>query len=113
MLAKDTIQERRQHERRPLRVHAAIAFSATQIFEVKTYDIGLGGVGVIADVELKPGAELFVRIPLPAMPDIVIIETRAKVAYSILGNDMEGFRIGLRFLNLDANASSALRQFLK
>ena len=113
MTAPQTLQERRLHERHPLRAHAAIAFSPTQIFEVKTFDISLGGVGIIADLNLKLGTALFVRIPLPVMPKTVFIETRAEVTYSALANDMQGFRIGLRFLELDANATSSLRQFLK
>ena len=113
MSTPHTAANRRQYERHALKVTAAIALSSTQIIEVRTIDISLGGIGIIVQVNLPSATVLAIRIPLPSPKGVSVIETRAEVTYSVLASDVKGFKVGLRFLDLDASATAALIQFLK
>jgi c-di-GMP-binding flagellar brake protein YcgR len=110
--------ERRQHERRTLRVAAQLKLtdaSATgaRPMDVRTLDISLGGMGVVTPVNLRSGVTLTISFTLPARSKgITPIQARVQVMHSILGRDEGGFKIGLRFLAADNATNAAIREYL-
>ncbi len=81
--------------------------------DVRTLDISLGGMGVVAPVNLRSGITLTVQFTLPARSKgMTPVQARVQVTHSILGRDEGGFKIGLRFLGVDNNTTAAIREFL-
>lgn len=104
--------ERRAHDRRPLRVSAHVLLPGSQPFEVRTLDIGLGGMGIVASANPKPGTSFAIQFTLPAKAghNPAPLQVKVKVANSVL--DHGGFKIGLQFLALEPAIERILRQFL-
>lgn len=110
--------ERRQHERRTLRVSAQLRLTdasttGTKPMDVRTIDISLGGMAVVAPVNLRTGVTLTINFTLPARSKgITPVQARVQVMHSILGRDEGGFKIGLRFLGTDNATNASIREFL-
>lgn len=107
------LSERRAHDRRPLRIVAHVLLPNDQAFEVRTLDIGAGGMGILASANPKPGTSFAIQFTLPAKAghQAAPLQLKVKVANSIL--DHGGFKIGLQFLALDAGTERVLRHFLQ
>lgn len=106
--------ERRQHERRYLRTVATVVLGPVQTFEVRTVDISAGGMAVVAAANPQPGTTFTIRVPLSFPHEgVVVVETRAQVMHSVLASDEQGFKIGLRFVSLEAAAASTILRYLK
>jgi c-di-GMP-binding flagellar brake protein YcgR len=106
-------QDRRQQERRALRGAATVVLSPTQAFEVRTVDVSLGGMAIIALANPRPGTAFSIRFNLPAKSGAAVaIETRALVLHSVLASDGQGFKIGLRFVGPSDATSREIRRYL-
>jgi len=105
--------DRRAHDRRPLRIAARVLLPNDQSFEVRTLDIGAGGMGIVAGANPKPGTTFAIQFNLPAKTGPATpLQVRVKVANSVLGGDQGGFKIGLQFLALDPVSERVIRQFV-
>lgn len=105
--------DRRQTERRPLRTSATLLLPGGQTFTVQTLDISLGGIGILAPANPRPGTRLSIRVSLPARPaGLYVFDAGVEVAHSILGRDEGAFKVGLRFVSLDSRGQSAIRHFI-
>ena len=105
--------ERRAHDRRPLRIVAHVLLPGAQAFEVRTLDIGAGGMGIVASANPKPGTSFAIQFTLPPKggAQAAPLQLKVKVANSIL--DQGGFKIGLQFMDLQPAIERVLRQFLQ
>ncbi len=105
-------QDRRVHDRRPLRVSARVLLPNDQAFEVRTLDIGAGGMGIVAGANPKPGTTFGVQFTLPAKGNAgaVPLQLKVKVAHSVL--DAGGFKIGLQFVGLEPAIERVIKQYL-
>lgn len=82
--------------------------------EVRTTDISIEGLGIVAAVNPRPGTGFTVQFMLPMQAmGAVPIEVNVKVANSVLAGSESGFKIGLKFVNPDAKTQAVLKQFLK
>jgi c-di-GMP-binding flagellar brake protein YcgR len=107
-------RERRQSERVAFRGIAQLLVTGHPPLEVRTIDIGLGGIGGVVSGNLPANLACTVRVAIPMRPGgPVTIELRACVVHSILSGNEGGFKIGLQFVHLPASAESALKEFLR
>jgi c-di-GMP-binding flagellar brake protein YcgR len=106
--------DQRKHERRLYRTTARILFSATQVVEVRTTDVSMGGMGIVASANPKNGTTFNIHVLLPVKPEGVMpLEARVEVVHSVLASDEGGFKIGLEFKQLSAAAETALKRFFE
>lgn len=105
--------ERRAHDRHPLRTSATLQFASGPPQAARTLDIGRGGMGIVAGLNPPLGTELEVRLRLPVRPKgNAELVARARVVNSVLAGSEDGFRLGLQFSAMDAEAKSVLARFL-
>jgi len=104
--------DRRASDRRPLRVSARVLLPNDQSFDVRTLDIGAGGMGIVAGANPRPGTSFAIQFTLPAKANQgpMPLQVKVKVANSVL--DHAGFKIGLQFLALEPAMERVIRQFL-
>lgn len=83
----------------------------TTVLEGKAIQISSGGVGLLLGRSVREGEVGFVRVNAYINGAPVRLEARASVACCACVG-MEGFRISLRFLELDDEAQDALDKLL-
>lgn len=106
-------KEKRQHERRILRTDATLQLPGQPGFQVRTSDISMGGLGIVAAANPPPGLVCRLSLVLPSSDGGgVRIEVTAKVAHSVYGSRSGGFQIGMVLLNVSAAANSAIVDYL-
>ena len=109
-----TGRERRQFERVAFRGIAYLIVAGHPPLEVRTFDIGLGGIGIVASGNPPANLSCTVRVAIPVRPcGTATIELRANVVHSILSGNEDGFKIGLQFVHLPASAESTIKEFLR
>lgn len=109
-LPKTSISDRRAHERHAIRTAAQISLPNGRLVPARTLDVGVGGAGVVCDLNLPVGTALAVRMKLPARPSgSVVFEASAVTKNCTFSNSDDGFRLGLEFESLSAAAMDALK----
>lgn len=110
--------ERRQYERRVLHTTAKLFLSDSEQDSkrpmlVRTSDVSIGGLAVVAPVNLKKDVMLVVRFAVPVrnLPAADLF-LHVQVMHSVLARDVDGFKVGLRFINIDAKSQDILREFV-
>lgn len=96
-------EERREFERRKVKVEISFDKGGQIVETASTRDIGLGGLYITTDVEAKVGEVLSVAIEFP--------EGRFEAAGSIVYVD-KGQGFGVRFQNLSQESEKILRKAL-
>jgi PilZ domain len=113
MSSTPPIQNKRQHERRILRATALLLLSGQPALEVRTSDISLGGLGIVAGANPPPNLICRLSVPLPlTIGGARRIDVVGKVAHSVFSSRDGGFKIGLVFQNPSADALSAITDYL-
>ncbi|MBK7353582.1 MAG: PilZ domain-containing protein [Nitrosomonas sp.] len=106
--------EKRTHERVTLRTQAIILLPDRKTIKVRTLDIALGGMAIVADGNPNPGVTFNIQLTIPLRADILpLFEAKVRVAHSVLSGREGGFKIGLQFIELSDAAESVLKQFLE
>lgn len=109
-LPRANLSDRRAHDRHPFRTAAQLVLADGRELPARTLDLGKGGAGVVADLNLAVGTAMKVRMRLPARPSgSTSFECRATVANCTLAGSDGGFRIGLEFISPDAAALAAIK----
>ncbi len=109
-LPRANLSDRRAHDRHPFRTSARLVLADGRELPARTLDLGKGGTGVVADINLAVGTALKVRMRLPARPSgSAAFEALATVANCALAGSEGGFRIGLEFVSLDAASLAAIK----
>ncbi len=106
--------ERRQHERKSLRSSAQLVLPNQAPLEVRTVDLSVGGMGVVAAANLAPRLTCLVRVVVPLKPKgVTVIEAQAQVAHGVLSSSHAGFLVGLQFVGISAATAAAIKQFMQ
>jgi len=106
-------EERRKTERKSLRTSATVILGQAQAFEVRALDLSIGGMAIVAQANPKPGMVLAIRFMLPLKPvGYTLFEAQARVVHSVFSSAESGFKVGLSFIGLSAEASAAVRAYL-
>jgi c-di-GMP-binding flagellar brake protein YcgR len=100
--------------RRYLRTQAVVRFDGNRSLLVQTLDISADGISVVAPENLQPGTVFEIRPRLPQKQGgITKIQSRATVAYTVLSSAVDGFKVGLRFVEISASTAAAIQSYLK
>jgi len=100
---------RRVHARKVLRSTATVTLPGAPPREMRTWDLGLDGMSLVAPRPISPGTRCTVALTLPG--DAVERSLTAKSVYSSLMGP-EGFKVGMVFTALDPAAEAAIRAFV-
>jgi c-di-GMP-binding flagellar brake protein YcgR len=106
--------ERREHERKPLRMEAHLLPPGQPRFSVRLIDISEGGLRMACSVNPPLMSVSVIRMPVPS-PDRTaasLIEARVQIINSIYTQAEDGFRVGLKFLDLPAATQKIIADFL-
>lgn len=106
------MSERRGSLRKSLRTIATVHV-AGQTVRVRTMDISVGGMAIVAAVNPPPGMTFELEFDLLIGSRVVTIRAKAQVMHSVLSSAESGFRIGLSFLSIDPASVSAIEQYLR
>lgn len=100
--------------RKPIRTSALLSSAALPTLTVRTVDIGLCGLCIIAPANLVTRARCTVLFTLPTR-DYCSVEVRleAAVAHCVFSGSDDGFRVGLQFTVVSAEVEAAIAQYLQ
>ena len=101
-------RERRKFARLALAVDVDFN-SGNNFYSGRTRDLSLGGLFVETDVPLQVGAELLLMIRILNKP----LEIPGEVAWILLGDHGEVVGIGVRFIELTADARRSIEAFMR
>ncbi|WP_374661534.1 PilZ domain-containing protein [Inhella sp.] len=94
--------EQRAHERRPLRTQVELLLPDRPAMAMRTTDISVTGIGLVASANPPLGLRVGLRIPLPnpgtALAPSTVFEVQALVRHSVYSVRENGFRIGMVFV---------------
>lgn len=108
-----TITEKRSHERRPMRTPVELLLPGRPALAMRSTDISVGGIGLMASASAPIGLELTLRIALPlGRAGTQAFEVRARVQHSVFSSRDDGFRIGMVFLKPSDRLVVAIGDFL-
>lgn len=101
--------DRRKIDRQPFRTAATLGLPDGRVIAARTLDIGMGGAGVVCDLNIPVGTLIVTVMRMPARPSgSALFEALASVASCTLAGSESGFRVGLEFNSLSSAAKSAL-----
>ena len=105
--------DRRKSDRQPFRTSATLGLPDGRAIPARTLDIGMGGAGVVCDLNIPVGTLIVTVMRVPARPTgSAVFEASALVASCTLAGSEGGFRLGLEFNTLSSSATSALAGIL-
>jgi c-di-GMP-binding flagellar brake protein YcgR len=105
--------ERRQYVRRPFRGLAYLVFPGAESIEVRTFDLSVGGVGIIVPTNPPHLATCVIRLSIPVNGAArKSFEAKTQVVHSLLSSSERGFKVGLRFMGLDAAMATAIIRYV-
>ncbi len=105
--------ERRQFERCKYRADARLLIAGMQVIQIRTQDLSVGGMAVIALHNPEPGTLASVQFPLKfAGRKPVHIDAMITVMHSVYSGDHAAFKLGLRFNGLSPNVSELIARFV-
>ncbi|HUG23526.1 PilZ domain-containing protein [Piscinibacter sp.] len=105
-----TPANRRLYARKVLRRAAIVVLPGGVKREVKTWDLGQDGMAILSPKPISPGTRCEMTLELPQGDRSTELSVPVKVVYcSFSGSD--GFKVGMSFGDLDADAAAAIQQF--
>lgn len=113
-LKAEVVVNRRDAERRALRRMAVLLFPGGQQFEVRTVDISTSGIGIV--VPANPPIRLVCRIRF-SVPvgekSQATLELKGQVTDSVYMAAEAGFKVGLRFLEIERSQLKTIGDFVR
>ena len=105
--------DRRSGERKAFRAPALLRLPDRQVLEVRTFDISVGGIGVVTPWNLKLDAVCDIRVRPPIISEgMEVLLARGRIAHSILSGKEKGFMIGLEFTEIPPDMSELIKQYV-
>lgn len=104
---------RREHERKLFRSKGHLILFGEAVREVRTFDLSIAGVGVIASSNLQPETPCLVRLVIPVKTGgSNLFEIPARVIHAVFSSGEDGFKVGLRFVSLTPEMAQAILRYL-
>jgi hypothetical protein len=101
---------RRLYARKVLRRAATVALPGGAERDVKTWDLGADGMSILSPKPIPPGTRCRLSFELPQGDKSTPVSVPGKVVYcSFSGAD--GFKVGISFVDMDADSVAAIAQF--
>lgn len=109
----DPLLDQRRADRKMFRTLAQLTLPNGTQLAVRSYDVGLDGISVVAPVnlKLKSGCEIVFRLPTAGRGSDAI-HASASVAHSILSRRQDGFMIGLDFRGIQERDLALIRAYV-
>lgn len=109
-----TDSERRQAERKLFSTRMRLGLPGRPEIEVRSIDIGTGGMGMVSELNLAPGTPCNLAFSLP-QPDGSWhkAQVAGTVAYSTYSSKRNGFVNGVRFMGMSAALLAAVEAYLR
>lgn len=96
------LTEQRAHERRPLRTQVELLLPGQPPLLMRTTDISISGIGLVASANPPRGLQVGLRLRMPFVPSATVaptvFEVQAVVRHSVYSGRESAFRIGLMFI---------------
>lgn len=105
--------DRRRHERKRLGGHTVVVLPPDRIVRVRPLDISVGGMGIVVPIDPPAGIQFRIRTELPHGTRSTTIEATVQVTHSALSGPYDGFKVGLRFMDLDLAHRDVIEAFLR
>ena len=114
--------ERRQSERQRLRLRLAVVYPEKEGRQVRptyhalTHDISMSGLSLIVEDDIFYEGEVTLVLALPPVQDWAGQESMtatARMTYAIRSSKLNGFKVGLSFVEFKENAAELLRAALE
>ncbi len=106
------LPQRRLAPRKILRRAATAGLPDGTVLSVKTVDLGLDGASLVASQPLKPGGKCMLTLEAPVDGKWLRLAVAAKVVYCALSG-VDGFKLGLVFVEMNADSARVLGGFLR
>lgn len=106
------MSERRSFLRKSLRTIATVHV-AGQTVRVRTLDVSVSGMAIVAAVNPPPGMSFDIEFELLVGGRGATVRAKAQVMHSVLSSADSGFRIGLNFLSIEPASVTAIEQYLR
>jgi c-di-GMP-binding flagellar brake protein YcgR len=91
--------DQRAHERKPLRIQVELAMAGRPAVALRTTDISVGGIGLVAAANPPAGLVAELRLPLPQRGGgLQVFSVKVRVQHSVFSARENGFRIGMAFV---------------
>jgi len=103
--------EKRLAPRKTLQCPARIMLGEGRSLIANTTDLAPGGMSVTVPEQLSSGQSCVVTFGVPLAGGLRPVGAAATVLYSA-SNGTEGFRIGLRFVEIDPGGNRAVSEFI-
>lgn len=109
------VDNRRQFERRILRSKAFLVLPGRPHILVRTLDISVGGMGIVAPINTSPNlvCEVKFLLPNPAAYSHIQASGLAVVTHSVFASGEDGFKTGLKFKEFPKEILDQIERFIK
>lgn len=105
--------DRRSAERKAFRAPALLRLPDRQVIEVRTFDISVGGIGVVTPMNLRQDVVCDIRVRPPMFVEgAEVLLARGRIAHSILSGKEKGFLIGLEFMEIASSMTDLIKQYV-
>lgn len=106
--------ESRANARRPLRTRGVLLFSGNQPIPIRTLDVSLGGLCLVAEIAIpaKIMGQLEMNVPVGG-GNFEKMQVNIQVMHSIFCNKEDGFRIGVFFIKPPVNLITVIQKMFK
>jgi hypothetical protein len=105
--------DQRQSPRKLLKVSARLTVQGAGTIECRTLDVGPGGLSLSAPRNFPAGQRCTVGFVLPLKHGRQHpVTCLAQVAYGVISR-ADGFKLGLKFLDVDSATAAALAEYTK
>ena len=106
--------ERRHHQRVAFSSSATLQAIRREPIPVRTRNISVGGISVLASHELAVDTACKIHVAIPARNgDVVAVELLARVVSSNFNRIEGGFMLGFQFVNLSASVAATIARFMQ
>ncbi len=102
---------RRESDRKVVRLRATVSLPGDRTFEAHTVDISSGGACIVAPYQLTTGQQCVIHLELSACGSDHKIRLMGRICYCN-GSGAAQFRVGMRFVQLDDTAASFIAAIL-
>ena len=106
--------ERRQHERKALHGKAHFLPPGQPPFQIRLLDMSEGGLRIACSVNPQLMSVSVIRMSVPNADRTAasVVEVPVQILNSIYARTEDGFRVGLRFLDMPSAAKEVIAAFL-
>ena len=101
---------KRSYPRFPLAVSARLLGHDATPKPIKTIDISVGGMGILAQEPMSPGTNCIIAFESPLPEETKRINVWAKVAYCLIKGKDE-FQVGVYFKDFDSYSKFLIEKF--